>query len=207
MRLAGGLLLLCAAPLAGQDPGDQEIPPVHFPVIPLTARTPEAFVPKGWKLEARATGDLNGDRLPDAALVLHMDDPKNRIAPSWDHTIHYDTNPRMLVIVFANRGGDYRLAATDSKLIPRLENPNQDDPFDEVKIVNGALRVKMHLFLSAGGWRMGGSAYTFRWQDGGFRLIGFDRDDVIRNTGDTEEVSINYLTRVKELKTGNIATS
>jgi len=54
---------------------------------------------------------------------------------------------------------------------------------------------------------MGGSAYTFRWQDGGFRLIGFDRDDVMRNTGDTEEVSINYLTGTKQLKTGNIGTS
>jgi len=207
MKLVGGLLLLIAAPAAAQYPGDQEIPPVNYPTIPKTAAAPEGFVPRDWKLEAKATGDLNGDNLPDAALVLHLDDPANRIAPSWDETIRYDTNPRMLIVAFARKGGGYELAATDHKLIPRLENPNQDEPFDEVKIVNGTLRVKMHLFLSAGGWRMGGSAYTFRWQDGGFRLIGFDRDDVMRNTGDTEEVSINYLTGTKQLKTGNIGTS
>jgi len=207
MRLAGGLFLLIAAPAAAQWPGDQEIPPVAFPTLPTTAAAPEDFVPKGWKLEAKATGDLNRDMLPDVALVLHMDEPKNRIAPSWDDTIRYDTNPRMLVVAFGKKGGGYELAATDHKLIPRLENQNQDEPFDEVKIAGDTLRVKMHLFLSAGGWRMGGSAYTFRWQDGAFRLIGFDRDDVMRNTGDTEEVSINYLTGTKELKTGNIGTS
>jgi hypothetical protein len=64
----------------------------------------------------------------------------------------------------------------------------------------------MHLFMSAGGWEMGGTAYTFRWQDGAFRLIGFDRDIVRRNTGDTREISINYLTGRKQLKTGNIGT-
>lgn len=207
MKIAGGLLLLIAAPAGAQWPGDQEIPAVNYPAIQKTALTPNGFVPKGWKLEASATGDLNRDKLSDTALVLHMDDPANRIAPSWDETIRYDTNPRMLVVAFAKKGGGYELAATDHKLIPRLENPNQDEPFDEVKIAGGTLRVKMHLFLSAGGWRMGGSAYTFRWQDGGFRLIGFDRDDVMRNTGDTEEVSINYLTSMKELKTGNIGTS
>jgi len=207
MKLAGGLLLLTAAPAHAQYPGDQEIPPVNFPAIVKTAAGPEGIVPKGWKLEARAAGDLNGDKLSDTALVLHMDDPANRIAPSWDDTIRYDTNPRMLIVAFAKKSGGYELAVSDHKLIPRLENPNQDEPFDEIAIVNGTLRVKMHLFLSAGGWRMGGSAYTFRWQDGGFKLIGFDRDDVMRNTGDTEEVSINYLTGTKQLKTGNIGTS
>lgn len=197
MKRAGGLLLLIAAPAVAQWAGDQEIPPVNYPTAPKIAAAVEGFVSKGWKLEAKASGDLNGDKLADTALVLHMDDPANRIAPSWDETIRYDTNPRMLIIAFARKDGGYELAASDHKLIPRLENPNQDEPFDEVAIVNGTLRVKMHLFLSAGGWRMGGSAYTFRWQDGHFRLIGFDRDDVMRNTGDTEEVSINYLSGTK----------
>ena len=206
MKLAGGLLLLTAAPAAAQWPGDQLIPPVNYPTILKDASTAEGLVPKGWKLEAKALGDLNSDKLPDAALVLHMDDPANRIAPAWDDTMRYDTNPRMLIVAFG-KGSGYELAVAEHKLIPRLENPNQDEPFDEVKIVNGTLHVTMHLFLSAGGWRMGESAFTFRWQDGAFRLIGFDRDDVMRSTGATEEMSINYLTRTKILKTGNIGSN
>jgi hypothetical protein len=204
MKRIGGAFLLIGVPVLAQWPGDQAIPQVKYPVLLETAKTPEAFVPKNWKIEAKVTGDLNRDGLSDAALVLHMESPSNVIATSWDPDLKYDTNPRMLVVVFARKGGGYELAAADHKLIPRLENPNQDEPFDEVKIAAGTLRVTMHLFLSAGGWRMGGSSYTFRWQQDAFRLIGFDRDSVTRNTGDTEEVSINYLTRRKHLKTGNI---
>ena len=204
MTAAGGLFVLLAA--AAQSPGETEIPPVSYPAIARDGASIEAFVPKNWKLEAKATGDLNVDKLSDAALVLHMADPANLVASDWDPSQKYDSNPRMLVILFARKGGGYALAAADHKLIPRLENQNQDEPFDEVAIANGTLRVKMHLFMSAGGWEMGGSAYTFRWQDGGFKLIGFDRDSVQRNSGETKEISINYLTGRKVLKRGNIGT-
>ena len=205
MTFAGGLSLLCAA-AAAQSPGDAEIPPVTYPAIAREGSSPSTFLPKNWELEAQATGDLNGDTLPDAALVLHMTDPANLVPSDWDPNQKYDSNPRMLVVLFARAGGGYELAAADHKLIPRLENQNQDEPFDEVAIVKGTLRVKMHVFMSAGGWWMGGSAYTFRWQDGAFKLIGFDRDGVMRNSGETEEISINYLTGKKLEKHGNIET-
>lgn len=208
MRLAGGLLLLLlmSTASAAQWPGDQKIPPVNYPTIARQSATPEGFLPRQWTLEARAIGDLNGDTRPDAALVLHMADPRNRISPSWDPSTKYDTNPRMLIVAFAKKEGGYELAAADHKLIPRRENPNQDEPFDEVRIAGGTLRVKMHLFLEAGGWRMGGSAYTFRWQDGAFRLIGFDRDSIFKNSGETEEISINYLTGRKLTKKGHMGS-
>ena len=204
MTGAGGLVVLLAA--AAQSPGDSEIPQVSYPTIAREGPSVDAFVPTKWKLDAKATGDLNGDKLPDAALVLHMADPANMVAKDWDPTQKYDSNPRMLVVLFGRKGGGYTLAAADHALIPRLENQNQDEPFDEVAIANGTLRVKIHLFMNAGGWEMGGSAYTFRWQDGVFRLIGFDRDSVRRNTGETAEVSINYLTGRKLVKRGNIGT-
>jgi hypothetical protein len=207
MKLLGGILLLVSTAAAAQWPGDQKIPPVYYPTIARQAATLEGFVPKEWTLEAKAIGDLNGDTRPDAALVLHMASPRNRISPSWDPNTKYDTNPRMLVVAFARKAGGYALAAADYKLIPRRENPNQDEPFDEVKIVSSTLRVKMHLFLEAGGWRMGGTAFTFRWQDGAFRLIGLDRDSVFKNSGETEEVSINYLTGRKLTKKGNMGSA
>ena len=204
MKLAAVAITLPAAALA-QSPGD-EPPPVTYPEIARQAHSLHGFVPNGWKLDAKAEGDLNADKSPDAALVLRMDDPRNRVATQWNPDQRYDTNPRMLVLAFARKSGGYELAAADYKLIPRLENQNQDDPFDEVSIRGGTLRVKMHLFMSAGGWQMGGSAYTFRLQDGAIKLIGFDRDSVMRNSGETEEVSINYLTGHREEKIGNIGS-
>lgn len=196
-----GAVLMFAA--MAQDPGDQEIPAVAYPAIAQSAATPAGFIPKGWKQVQLAEGDLNRDGKPDFAMVVRMDSASNRIAPSWDPETRYDTNPWLLIAAFRD-GAGYELAVADRTLIPRHENPNADEEFDEIKVANGTLKVVMHLFMSAGGWEMGGTAYTFRWQDGGFKLIGFDRDEVHRGSGETSEVSINYLTGEKQLKTGMI---
>jgi hypothetical protein len=199
------LLLACSA-AAAQSPGDAEIPSVAYPPLPEQAETVAGFVPAGWKLESSATGDVNRDGLPDAALVLHMDEPRNLVPSDWDPNQKYDSNPRILAVALARPGGGYELAAADHKLIPRLENQNQDDPFDGVEIVNGTLRVKLQLFMSAGGWQMGSWTYTFRWQDGAMKLIGFDSDTVMRNSGETETVSVNFLTGRKLVRAGNMAS-
>ncbi len=196
-------MILFALAAMAQDPGDQEIPPVAYPAIAQTAATPAEFIPKGWKQVQLAQGDLNRDGKPDFAMVMRMDSAANRIASSWAPEDRYDTNPWMLIAAFRD-GAGYTLALSDHQLIPRHENPNADEEFDEIKVANGNLKVVMHLFMSAGGWEMGGTAYTFRWQDGGFKLIGFDRDEVHRGSGAMTEVSINYLTGRKLLKTGTI---
>ena len=205
MKAAFALLLLTTGGSA-QWPGDEEIPAVAMPTLPRQVASVNGFVPKGWLLEASAAGDLNGDQRPDAALVLHMTDPRNRLPSPGDSERRYDTNPRLLVVAFGRPSGGYQLAVADPRLIPRLESPSQEDPFDELSVKAGVLGVKMHLFMSAGGWEAGGSSYSFRWQNGGFKLIGFDRDTVMRNSGETSEVSINYLTRRKLLKKGNIGS-
>ena len=84
MRIAGALLLLAATAAFAQTPGGElKIPPVKYPAPPKRAATAEKFAPKGWLVEAKATGDLNGDALPDAALVLHLNNPKNWVSPPW----------------------------------------------------------------------------------------------------------------------------
>ena len=198
------LPLFCvSATAAAQDPGDQEIPRVDYPSVARSAPTPAGFIPKGWKQVQLAQGDLNRDGKSDFAMVVRMDSAKDRIAPSWDPRRLYDTNPWMLIAGF-RKGSGFELAVADHQLIPRHENPNADDEFDEIKIAGGNLKVTMHMFLSAGGWQMGGTTYTFSWRSGGFKLIGFDRDRVMRNSGETSEVSINFLTGRKILKTGSI---
>ena len=134
-----------------------------------------------------------------------MNDPRNRIHPSFDPKTRYDTNPLMLVVVFGSRSGGYDLVAANHKLIPRRTNPNQDPGFNDVGIAKGVLRVKMHEFLEAGGWRSGTSSFAFRWQDGALRLIGYDRDAIIKNTGATEKVSVDYPARRMVTTTGTMA--
>jgi len=201
MTVAGALLLLVAT----QWPGDQQIPPVRYPDLPHHTATLTAFVPKGWKLTDKGVGDLNGDHIPDAALAIWMDDSRNRIHPSYDPKTRYDTNPMMLVVVFGSKAGGYDLVLANHKLIPRRENPNQDPPFNGVSIANGVLHVKMHEFLEAGGWWLGKMSFAFRWQDGALRLIGYDRDGIIKNTGATDVASVDYPARRMIVKTGTMS--
>ena len=73
--------------------------------------------------------------------------------------------------------------------------------------VTVALPVSM---FSAGraivGWSTGSASFTFRWQDGAFALIGYDRSSMMRNSGHTESLSINYSTRRVRHAAGSMDT-
>ncbi len=208
MRLAAlmFLALICLAHVAVAQEDTPEIPAVDFPVLPKSGASAEAFVPKGWEIEKKLSGDLNGDVREDLVLVLHDRDPKNVVVGLTFGDEPYDTNPRILAAAFANEDGTYKLAMENHSLIARPTNPGQEDPLAEgdVRIERGSLIVDLALFMSAGGWDAGHSIFRFRHEKKGFRLIGFDRMNVHRGSGDMTELSVNYLTGKVILKSGNI---
>ena len=185
------------------------IPEVRYPALPATAANAEGFVPSGWAIERRAGGDLNGDGAADLAFVLRMRDPANILSHDGLGNNPFDTNPRILGVAFA-AAGRYRLAVENNVLIPRRDFPTQEDPFfgedAEFSIAHGALRLSLYRFMNAGGWDMGPTTFTFRWQAGALRLIGYDFVNVQRNSGRMTSLSINYLTRRVRTATGNVGS-
>jgi hypothetical protein len=199
--------VLCAFAFAGGARAEMTIPTVDYPALPHHARSPEGFAPDGWEIEKMVVGDLNGDGVADAVLVLHDTDRKNVVKNDGMGADPFDTNPRILAVVFASKDGGYDLAVENHLLIPRPTLTNLEDYLSQsggVEVKNGALRVSLYLFADAGGWDMGTTTYTFRWSPDGFRLIGYDNDDVQRNTGETTNVSINYSTGKMSTTTGHI---
>lgn len=195
------LLLLFTAARAGSD----EAPSVVFPAIPAQAQTQSDLVPKGWTVEMESRGDLNGDGVPDLMLVLHMVNPVNVITNDGFGTSELDTNPRMLVVAFAEKATSrYSLALVNHTLIPRHTNPSMDDPLEDAAIVKGTVHVSLGFWMSAGSWFTSQTELTFRYQDGCFKLIGYDSTGTQRNSGETSTVSINYLTRKAKITKGNI---
>lgn len=186
----------------------QELPPVDYPKLPGTAATEQGFVPKGWRIEARAAGDLDGDGKPDSALVLRATDPANVVdEPMCEERL--DTNPRILAVLLAKPDGGYRLAGETHELIPRRDNGCQVDPFSDpgqIAIEAGTLRVDLERMMSAGGWDMGTTTFKWRWSGGAVRLAGFDYSNVVRNSGALTLVSVNYLTGRAKISTGNVGT-
>jgi hypothetical protein len=203
-RWVKGLSLIALATPAAAAPA-QEFPPVIYPRLAAQAATAQGFVPKGWRIEAQAAGDLDGDARADLALVFRSEDPANVLAEEMCEK-PFDTNPRMLVILLAKPRGGYRLAVENHALIPRRDNACQVDPFTGIAIERGTIRVDFERMMSAGGWDMGSTTYRWRWREGALRLIGFDYSNVKRNTGALGLLSLNYLTGRAKISTGNIGT-
>ena len=183
----------------------QDLPPVAIPSIVATAPDAAGFVPRGWRLEMQATGDLDADARPDLALLLRGDDPAARI-PARMCDDPFDTNPRILVIALSVPGGGYRRVVANARLIPRRENPCEMDWIEEgaLGIGRGGVSLHLHRMMSMGGWAAGTTRFTFRWREDALRLIGWDYTYVARNSGETAGIGINYLTRRVRTETGRI---
>lgn len=208
MRSTALGLLVFILSATGVSAQDLVIPPVTYPQLPKEGATPEAFVPKGWKLETKASGDLNKDGMDDLLLLLRMDEAKNVVKNEGLGQDPFDTNPRILAVAFAGTTAPFTLALENHTLIARTEDPVMDDPVGEsggIAIERGTLNVALYLFSSAGSWSTGTSTFRFRHGKRGFELIGYDSSTTQRNSGDVEEISINYLTRKVRISTGTIA--
>ncbi|MDR4305117.1 hypothetical protein IHQ68_00550 [Chelatococcus sambhunathii] len=198
---------LLAGLLAGPALAEFDPPPAKIPTLPQAGAKADDFAPPGWIVEAKAEGDLDGDKVPDLAFVLHGTDPALKVKNDSLGPDEVDTNPRILGVAVA-RGGSFRLVAQNATLIPRNDIPTRSDPFeaDGLSIARGAVKLSLGLFMSAGGWGMSNVSFLFRVRDGKLETIGYDRSDTQRNTGETETVSVNYITRKMSRAKGSIET-
>ena len=199
-----GALLLPAAPARAQE---LVVPEVATPTLPLHARAIADFVPAGWKIETRLDGRIDTDARPDAVLLLRDADPRNVLHNEGLGASELDTNPRLLVVLAADPAGGFRRLAQSSALIRRNDTPTLEDVMEEggLSLTDRKLTVSVGFFANAGSWTMSTTRYTFRWQDGCMRLIGYDEQATQRNSGDITNTSVNLLTGSRTLKTGNIA--
>ena len=199
------IAFMCMVGLAGQT---QAISETAKPKITGSAADAKGFVPDAWRLEHTVRGDLNGDSSDDLAIVLRKPyNPPARTSKS-DAGAPFDPMQRVLVIALHDSSnGRYRLAHQDHAIIPDRFSGNVEDYLagpDPLEISKGVLRLRLDVFLSAGGWETSSRTFSFRLQDDKFVLIGFDRQIIHRGTGKQEELSINYLTGEAKLGEGSI---
>lgn len=160
--------------------------------LPAGGASPQDFVPPGWKIAARAEGDLNGDRIPDQVLhVVTADTPDERSATDAAPEAH------ALLILLAE-GGKLRRAGLATKLlVPVVPQYNLD-----LDIRNGVLVVKQDYGMSD----VVNLTHRFRQepQTGRFLLIGKDVFTYTRpQSDDTVKTSENYLTGVRLITIGH----
>ncbi len=155
-------------------------------------------------VEQAIRGDLDRDGRPDLVVVLRGKDPKC-IVETENAAGSMDTNPRILLVAFARNAG-FALQTANAKVIPRIDDPYMDDPLnaDALAIRNGTLRLGLTYWRSMGGWTTYTSTLAFRWDSRRFALIGYDRETLKRNSGETETVSVNFVTGRAKIVTGSM---
>lgn len=178
-----------------------------YPQLRKEASKCEDFVPQKWELVSKASGDLNRDNAPDCVLVIKGTDAKFRNKNDGLGADVYDTNPRILVILFKNAGKNlYELAKQSNSFIVMPDSPTMTEPFQEAAVKNGVLQLSFEQWSSAGSWAAAQTSYKFRFQNGDFVLIGADKTESMRNSGEMEIRSYNFLTRKVRIETGNFSS-
>lgn len=185
----------------------KDVPEALRPVLPQNARNVSGFVPKGWTLEKLVRGDLNGDKRPDVALVIRSTDPRLILQnPDGVGSGTLDSNPRSLIVALAQRDGGFNRVGVSHDIIPRMDDPVLDDPFESqsLEIRGGVLLLSIRFWASAGSWSMSTTSFTFRYRNRGVSLIGYDKDEIDRGSGDQITTSINFNTRRMRNTIGSI---
>ncbi len=167
-----------------------------YPVVKPKGNSFGEFFPKSWTILDSATGDLNKDKLNDAAIVLQY---KDTVAIPDGYGDSVVAQPRVLIILFRDSSGGYKLVEQSNTFILVIDNPYSTDPYEDVMIERGVLKIRFQLF----GTSITNASYAFRYQQGEFVLIGADKFSVNRADLEFENYSFNFLTKKRSLDTGN----
>ena len=147
------------------------------------------FIPKGYKLFEKISGDLNKDGLDDCVLIIKAT-RKDGFERDYEGKL-IDRNRRGIIVLFSEEKG-YKVAVKNYNC---FSSENEDGgvyfaPYLSIDIRNSKL------FVHYAHGRYGYWEYCFRYQDSDFMLIGYES---LGSQGPTVlgKVSINFLTGVR----------
>lgn len=146
---------------------------LFFAPLPALAEAgwmPQSYRDAGWSELLKAEGDLNKDGVADIALVLEA--PEGITEPgNWcDADNAFSQAPvRRLVIGFGDKAGGYSVVIDDPRVLLRGDEGGVfGNPLEDIAIDRGSVVIS---YFAGSRWRWG-IGERFRYQDGGFYLIG-----------------------------------
>lgn len=152
---------------------------------------PADFLPKGYVIFEKITGDLNKDGMEDCVIIIKGSDTNKIVTDEYRGKL--DRNRRGIIVLF-NKKDHYELSLKNCDC---FSSENEDGgvyfpPELSIEIKKG------NLYAHYGHGRYGYWEYTFRFNNSDFELIGYDESNggpVIES-----ETSINFLTKMKKEK-------
>ena len=147
-------------------------------------------------------GDLNKDGFKDVVIIATPRNPENM--QTRDDGYVYNFNKPVMAVYFGNESGTYSLFKQYFNTIPGQEDEYQSVDIDLRINDKGVMRISPSYFNSAGSSDSDESVYVFRFQNGDFYLIGKDTKSFSRYSGESTEVSENYLTHKRQTIISNM---
>lgn len=156
-------------------------------------QSPIDFLPKGYVVYRKITGDLNKDGTADCVLLIKGTDSNKIIID--EHRGRLDQNRQGLIVLFKRHQGYELVVKNDSCF--SAEDAYEGGymaPEYNVEIKQGNLHINF------GQGRNGFWQYVFRFQNADFYLIGYRAgypSHFVSNFATFNEESINFLTQKK----------
>ncbi|WP_211231628.1 hypothetical protein [Eisenibacter elegans] len=154
-------------------------------------KNPNDFLPKGFVVFEKISGDLNRDGTEDCVLIIKGTDKKQIITDEYRGKL--DRNRRGIIILFDKKN--------HFELVVKNENCFSSENEDGGVYAAPELSVEIkkgNLYVNYAQGRYGYRQYNFRYKESDFELIGYDES----NGGAVidSEISINFLTKKKQEK-------
>lgn len=165
--------------------------------LPFSGNELNGMVPSGWRVLSQSSGDINQDGYPDLAFVIQNTLEANHEYNKGLGIDTLDLNPKVLGIYFGKADQRFEKALQSDEFIILRDVPTMDEPFDGLQILpNGDLQIDFHFWYSAGSWSSSYYQYRFRFQNQAFELIGFDKSEHHRGTGDEIDIYIDFQNQI-----------
>lgn len=184
-----------------QNPTDQPAEEPQTTLFKAVATESDVF-PANCDTMSIAWGDLNKDGINDVVVVATPRISENMMIR--DDGYEYNFNSPVMGIYFGTKDGKLSLYKEYENTIPGAE-----DEFCFIELKSdisdtGVLSFNIESFYSAGSTNTDYNIFRYRYQDDDFYLIGADTGALSRYSGESEEVSFNYLTHKKQTIVSNV---
>lgn len=174
-----------------------------YPEINSTGKTLNDFIPNGWTIRDTVCDDFNGDKQNDFAVVIQKKDSVRLVDVANDFVDTLLTQPRMLFVILKDpTTAHYKLSEQNHFFIPNHDRPTMEDPLQGMSFVKGVLQIDIQYFANMGSYEVSNLTYKFQFKQGKFVLIGGEYLDFMRNSGNEEACSYNFLTKKMKITTG-----